>query len=354
MFLFISALLFAIAIHNLGHLLVARLLGISVSTFAIGFGPKIFGFRISRGGQKGEIEWCVNAIPFGGFMRAHGIFPDRQEYEREDLLSQGRTEEECSTLLSHDRLYCNRPGWQQAIFMSAGCIANLLGAFVTVMLAVLVLTPAPLPQHVRVETVQAELSSSSDLRELDVIQSINGEEVHTSDQVLAAFKDARGADLEMVVLRKQMTETVELKIPLAAGGTFSVGDIPAEQRRTFLGSVAASGSLFWDMCVLMVNPKRAVAEDAPPEQRAAKVESFWNDSSAMLRWTTFLVTLNLGLGLLNVLPLLPCDGAHLACALFKGMVGVEVPVSWQILISVVELVVLMLWLAAKGGGMERF
>ncbi len=71
----ILSLGFLIFIHELGHFLAAKRCGIRVETFSIGFGPRIFGFR------RGDTDYCLSALPFGGFVKMAGESPDEQKGE---------------------------------------------------------------------------------------------------------------------------------------------------------------------------------------------------------------------------------------------------------------------------------
>ncbi|MBK7600438.1 MAG: site-2 protease family protein [Acidobacteria bacterium] len=63
---FVVILCAMIVIHEFGHFIVAKMLGISVETFSVGFGPRILGFRI------GETDYRVSAIPLGGYVKFRG------------------------------------------------------------------------------------------------------------------------------------------------------------------------------------------------------------------------------------------------------------------------------------------
>ena len=60
------ALSFLVTIHELGHFLVAKWKGVKVNTFSIGFGKKLLKFK------RGETEYCISAIPFGGYVAMAG------------------------------------------------------------------------------------------------------------------------------------------------------------------------------------------------------------------------------------------------------------------------------------------
>ena len=69
-FLFVLGVL--IFVHELGHFLVARRHGVRVLTFSLGFGPKIL--KVTRG----DTEYCVSAIPLGGYVKMAGETPEDQ------------------------------------------------------------------------------------------------------------------------------------------------------------------------------------------------------------------------------------------------------------------------------------
>ena len=65
------ALSFLVTIHELGHFIVAKWNKVRVNTFSVGFGKKLFRFK------KGETEYCISAIPFGGYVAMAGENPDK-------------------------------------------------------------------------------------------------------------------------------------------------------------------------------------------------------------------------------------------------------------------------------------
>ncbi len=77
----ILALGFLIFIHELGHFFAAKRCGIRVEKFSIGFGPRLIGF------QRGETEYCISALPFGGFVKMAGESPEEQKGEAGEFAS---------------------------------------------------------------------------------------------------------------------------------------------------------------------------------------------------------------------------------------------------------------------------
>ena len=75
---FIIVLGILITVHELGHFLVAKALGIGVERFSIGFPPKLVGF------MRGGTEYCISWIPLGGYVKLKGEGPDEVVEDPED------------------------------------------------------------------------------------------------------------------------------------------------------------------------------------------------------------------------------------------------------------------------------
>ena len=93
--------------HELGHFAVARWLGMGVSTFSLGFGPKILKYR------KGKTEYALSLVPLGGYVALVG------ESDPKDI-PDGFTEKESFAL---------RPAWQRLLVVAAGPVANIILAW---------------------------------------------------------------------------------------------------------------------------------------------------------------------------------------------------------------------------------
>src|SRR5688572_560410 len=82
-FVFVLGVL--IFVHELGHFLMARRIGVRVLTFSLGFGPKLFGFR------RGDTEYCISAVPLGGYVKMAGENPkDRRTGASDEFLSKSK------------------------------------------------------------------------------------------------------------------------------------------------------------------------------------------------------------------------------------------------------------------------
>src|SRR5207302_6268801 len=119
--LFIATFTLIVAVHEFGHFAAARLLGMKVLEFAFGFPPRIAAIR------RGETEYTLNWIPFGGFVRILG----QDDFS---IRQQGTGD---------PRSFTSKPWWAQAIVLAAGVFMNFVLAFVILTAAFATGTTAP-------------------------------------------------------------------------------------------------------------------------------------------------------------------------------------------------------------------
>ena len=185
--------------HELGHFAVARGLGMGVSTFSLGFGPKILKYR------KGKTEYALSLVPLGGYVALVG------ESDPKDI-PEGFTEKESFAL---------RPAWQRLLVVAAGPAANILLAWLLCWtLALGWGTPVLLPQVGGV--VQNGPADKAGIQPGDTIVSINGAAVANwqamADGYMASHKDVTiemvdlGSSDYMTVLATQLAGSADLDI----------------------------------------------------------------------------------------------------------------------------------------------
>ena len=196
------ALVPLIALHELGHMLVAKWAGVWVPEFGIGFPP-----RILRLFKWQETEFTLNWLPLGGFARMEGEgLMDEQSPEGEE---DKRTPEEKEEARKHS-LYTQPPGKRVLIYL-AGPVTNLLiGWF----LAVLVfLIGVPVPDEVRVvfsEIAPNSPAAAAGLQAGDTVLAMNGQNVVMFDDVTDSIQAHLGQPLAITVEREGEEHTVSL------------------------------------------------------------------------------------------------------------------------------------------------
>ena len=121
--LFVLALMLAIFLHEGGHFATAKLFGMKVERFFLGFGPTLWSFR------RGETEYGVKAFPLGGFCKIAGMSP----YENDgNCLEEDRSGKPAAAPTPPERQFRNKPAWQRAIVLAAGSITHFIVAILLI------------------------------------------------------------------------------------------------------------------------------------------------------------------------------------------------------------------------------
>jgi regulator of sigma E protease len=194
---------FLIFIHELGHFVAARMFGVRVEIFSVGFGPRLFGFR------RGDTDYRFSAVPLGGYVKMAGEYGDYDD-ERP---------------LAADDLNA-KPAWQRAVVFSAGVIVNFAFAFVVFPVAFALGVPFMAPMLGVVAPGGAAWQAG--LRPGDQFVAVGGTPVYQFSDV--ALEVALGDPERMLVEVRRGDEL--MTVPLhptrnADEGRYEIGIAPA-------------------------------------------------------------------------------------------------------------------------------
>lgn len=195
-----------IAFHELGHFLAAKVQGIRINDFSIGFGPKLVGFQ-----DRDGVTYSFRLFPLGGFVS----FPEGIEQE-EDASAEGSNDasdedEQNAKVYDFDDpdLIQNRPALQRALVISAGVIFNMILSYMAIFASVTTIgvsTPVVLP-GVAVPGIADPNGAAAryGLEPGDVIVRVNGRDLLSGDdsvrEVVQTVKDSKGRTLHFMVQR---------------------------------------------------------------------------------------------------------------------------------------------------------
>ncbi len=180
---------FMILIHEWGHFIAARLLGVRVDVFAIGFGPRIFGFR------RGDTDYRLCILPFGGYVKMAGDNPSEE--------NTGAPDE-----------FLSKPRWQRVVIAVAGPAMNIIFALVVTLGLFMVGSPEPafMNQSVRVAGILPDSAAAkAGLQPGDVILKVNGHATpNWEDALFEASVLPGGATITLLVDHDGSRQTIEL------------------------------------------------------------------------------------------------------------------------------------------------
>ncbi|MFJ6699279.1 M50 family metallopeptidase [Streptomyces sp. NPDC091272] len=370
--IFFVGLLISIALHELGHLSFAKLFGVRVPQYMVGFGPTVW----SR--KRGETEYGIKAIPLGGYIRMIGMFPpgaDGRIEARSTSPWRGMIEDARSAAYEElqpgdeSRLLYTRKPWKRFVVMFAGPFMNLIVAFVLFLGVFMVIgqnkqtttvdnvVPCVVSQSENRECRAADPPSpaqAAGLRKGDKIVAFQGRAVPDWAALSDRIRESKGQvsitverdGAQKVLTTKVLTNKVlakdsdgnPIKDQYVEAGYLGFGPSAAVTPLTFGESIDQMGTMFKsgvdslvalpskvpDLWNAAFNGEERKADSPMGVVGAARVGGEIMGLGLPTDTTIgFMLTLvagfNLSLFLFNMLPLLPLDGGHMAGALWESL-----------------------------------
>jgi membrane-associated protease RseP (regulator of RpoE activity) len=324
---FVVALLFSVMVHEFGHYLTARKFGMRVSEFFLGFGKRVWSFT------RGETEFGIKAIPAGGYCRIEGMTPQDQMAEGEE-----------------GRAFFAASSAKKLIVLGAGSFAHFLLGFLLIFSIFFgVGYQALLPDITKVSPQSA--AAAAGFQEGDRLLTIDGDEVDNWAIDSKKIAESKGREIVFTVQRgneiltlKANPQYIEEEKRYLLGVVTKVG----VKRDGVIQSTQNASSATWALARESVKSLFTLPTKVPElfrqtfmgEERdpnglvgvvgAARVSGEVVGSENLAgnqRLQTFILivaSLNIFVGLFNLLPLLPLDGGHMAVAIadeFRALIA---------------------------------
>ncbi len=324
-----------IILHELGHFVAAKAVGMRVERFALFFPPLIARFR-----PKGsETEYAIGAIPLGGYVKITGMNP-AEDIPPEIL----------------PRAYFRQPVWKRIVVISAGPAVNIVLAFI--ILWALVLSVGTTKAGIAVREVQPKSPAAQVLKPGDRIVSVDGVPGYApglttkqiNDRATALQKQINShrcagrlvngcvaaAPARIVVLRDGTRRTLEVRPRY---------DATPKVKRMLLGfsfgqkvdvgpGKAASLSItgMWRVTKASVDNIVKLFYDSKARDQVSGVVGSYEATRQSFEFNTsraleILAVISLSLGIINLFPFLPLDGGHIFWALAEKVRGKPIPFS---------------------------
>ncbi|MDK8449680.1 M50 family metallopeptidase [Corynebacterium mastitidis] len=317
--LFALGIAVTIALHEWGHLAVARACGMRVRRYFIGFGPRVWSFR------RGDTEYGIKALPFGGFCDIAGM----------------TAQDPALTPQEEPHAMYKKAWWKRIAVLLGGITMNLIVG-VLILYGVAMTSGLPNPNADLTPTV-AEVTAGP-AREAGVVPGdrivvLNGQETQSFGQMAQDIRQRPGETITLTVERHG--QRTEIAVPVARGeqgqGVIGVASAPVEDAIATFGPVEAIGvtaSYTKDLVVSTVQALGPLPAKVPgvvasifgAERAADSPMSVVGASRAggelveRSYWGMFwmlLASLNFFLAVFNLIPLPPFDGGHVAVVLYE-------------------------------------
>jgi len=292
-----------IFVHELGHFIFAKLFGVGVEKFSLGFGPKVVGK------QYGETEYLISAFPLGGYVKMIGESPDAE-------LEEG----------DRSRSFMGKHPLKRIVIVAAGPLFNLL--FAALLFIVIYMIGVPAATTKIGEVMVGKPAAAVGIKAGDVVSAVNGKAVARWDEFSSLIADSKGAPLEIQVKRgggplsfRVIPETREgknlfgEKVSYPVIGVVAAGEMVTD-RYPPLEAVVKGCQQCWKIIKLtfvsilkmieMVVPLDTVGGPIMIAKMAGE-----QASAGGVNFLAFMALLSINLGVLNLLPVPILDGGHL-------------------------------------------
>jgi len=336
--IFLIALMFSLMLHESGHFVTAKRFGMKCTQYFIGFGPTVWSTR------RGETEYGIKALPVGGFVKITGMTSIDEVDE-----------------VDEPRSFRRAPAWQRLIVLAAGSFMHFVLAAVLLFglalgigiendnTAQLGTVAACVPSSEQALTNDAACAAGdakspallAGLKVGDTVTSFNGVKVANWTQLSNAIKDVKpGVPVTVTAERdgRSLTERTSLAEVKGHVSYLGIAATTVFQPESLLGAIKSVGSGFSETVTGSVSALAnlpAAVPDLFAKDRASTAAGNVSSVVGAARYTgdavaanvgwqykvsfilLLLASLNIFVGLFNLLPLLPMDGGHIAVVLWE-------------------------------------
>lgn len=324
--------------HELGHFLLAKLMGVGVETFSLGFGPRVLGFRY------GTTDYRISAIPLGGFVKMTGEDPTDEISEADKA-----------------RSFAHKPVWRRFLVVLAGPVFNILLAFI-ILFGIIKFTGVHQLLPIAGGFPQDSPVAAAGMQTGDRITAINGIPVSTWEEMTEEIRTKGANNLEITIDREGETinftvtptqmqaktvfgeEVTHYAIGIQSGPHFE--HIKLGFGQTFVRAAKETAGL----CKLMVQIIVKLFEGVVPLNTlggpilvAQMAEE--QAKSGALEFLFFLALFSVNLGVLNLLPIPVMDGGHLLMYVIEAVKGKPVGESAQGILNRIGIAILVALMA---------
>ncbi len=300
-----------ISVHEFGHFIAARITGIAVKEFSIGFGPKLLQWK----SKKHETLFSLRPIPMGGYCMFYGDTDDDPKGEKQD----------------DPRNYNLAPVWKRILSVLSGPLMNFVLAFVVAI--VLMAGYGAIPTTSYVDTVEAGLPADlGGLKAGDLFVKVGDKDIAdgaTAD-VTEAIRAAGGAPLPITVLREGQEVHLTLtpffdpeeeyyRIGITIR-THTAPMPPSQVIPSAWNACVQAGGFILDALSKLVTTGEGLNETAGPVG-VVQLVAEQTQQGGLEIFLNLMVVISINLGLVNLFPIPGLDGSRVVFMLIEGVRG---------------------------------
>ena len=317
-----------IFVHELGHFLFAKMLGVSVEKFSLGFGPKLFGKKI------GETEYLLSAFPLGGYVKmfGEGGFIEGGESHHppagEETAATKTAEPVMRELTEEEksRSFAHKPVLARIAIVLAGPVFNLI--FAWLIFIVLCMTGVPTITAKIGEVLKDKPAARAGVQKDDVITSIDKKPIKRWEEIADGVAASKGNTLSLSVKRGGQELAFSIipeprvsknlfgeQVNGYAIGVASAGEVVTEYYNPFQAVIKGTEQTWKVIDITIMSLVKMVQRVVPMDSVGGPIMiakmAGEQASAGGASFLAFMALLSINLGVLNLLPVPVLDGGHL-------------------------------------------
>ena len=359
-----------ILVHELGHFLMCKLMGVRVNEFAIGMGPKLLSF-----GKK-ETAYTLRLFPIGGFCAMEGedegaptpsAIGGNADRAEEDGGEPALPDEEEAPAEPDPRAFPNKKVWRRILIVVAGAAMNLVLGYVLLVAYYGIFTVPDASGKARFSSTiiaslpETAVSYQTGLRPGDEIVKIDGKRTVTDSDLVMIMQSDEDGIMDMTVRRavdgKKKTvllKGVQFQLEVGENGKnrliydFKVLGI----EKTVWSTLVQAGKMEYSVATMiwrslgdLITGKYGINDLSGPVGTMdiiGDAVAGANTSEGMMTLIMLVVMITVNVGIFNLLPLPALDGGRLIFLLFEGIFRRPVPAKYEGMVHFIGLMLLLL------------
>ena len=359
-----------ILVHELGHFLMCKLMGVRVNEFAIGMGPKLLSF-----GKK-ETAYTLRLFPIGGFCAMEGedegaptpsAIGGNADRAEDDGGEPALPDEEEVPAEPDPRAFPNKKGWRRILIVVAGAAMNLVLGYVLLVAYYGIFTVPDASGKARFSSTiiaslpETAVSYQTGLRPGDEIVKIDGKRTVTDSDIVMIMQSDEDGIMDMTVRRavdgKKKTvllKGVQFQLEVGENGKnrliydFKVLGI----EKTVWSTLVQAGKMEYSVATMiwrslgdLITGKYGINDLSGPVGTMdiiGDAVAGANTSEGMMTLIMLVVMITVNVGIFNLLPLPALDGGRLIFLLFEGIFRRPVPAKYEGMVHFIGLMLLLL------------
>ena len=323
--------LILIIIHEFGHFIAAKLMGVKVNEFAVGFGPKLFSKKL------GETTYSVCCVPFGGYCAMEG-----EDEESKD-----------------GRAFCNKKAWRRFVIVVMGAVFNLL--FGLILIAIILAPESQFTTTTVSGFYKDAKSQQTGLMAGDEITHIDGRYIFSTHDLGYAFTNVEDGKIDITVIRNGKEKLLrDVSFNSTYDKEYDINylnvDFYVEPQEKTVGSyienIFKTGASYcatvYRSLFDLITGKYGISAMSGPVGVTAAIGTAAKQSLMNILPIMALITINLGI--FNLLPVPALDGGRLLFILIEMIFRKPVPQKYESIVHAVGFALLigfMLIITAK-------